>query len=118
MKRKGLVLGIFTALPSLFILISTSIMVFSVVIEKMTGNEMQLLQKKNLESYIFLIEPYIAAIFIVIWLIYIFNVFTNGKLKIPGKLLWIFAIICAPFITPLVYWYVYIWKDKGSVIDK
>jgi len=65
MKRKGLVLGIFTALPSLFILISTSIMVFSVVIEKMTGNEMQLLQKKNLESYIFLIEPYIAAIFIV-----------------------------------------------------
>ncbi|OGF48756.1 MAG: hypothetical protein A2231_13265 [Candidatus Firestonebacteria bacterium RIFOXYA2_FULL_40_8] len=116
--KKRLGLGIFTALPSIFVLISTSVAVFSVVMESVTGKEMQYFQYKNLVNYITLIVPFISALFLVILLIYLYNVLTNEKLKIPGKLLWTVAIICAPFISPIIYWYVYIWKDKGNTIDK
>lgn len=113
-KTKKIVLGIFTFLPLVFA------MLYVVVIALMIFG----MQNQNQPNETFLIAN-VALMFFIIFgalacslgmmIYYIIHITKNPEFDSNKQLIWIIILFFAHGIGSMVYWYLFIWKEKPAL---
>jgi hypothetical protein len=111
-RGKTITLGVFTALPLLYIIffmvffIGTFVGVFTSVI----SNEIEINNEVDIVNKMFLIIfPIHFAVFfgtMVLLVIYIVDVFRNKNIKESERILWLLVLLFGSLIAMPVYWYI------------
>lgn len=106
-KTKAIILGIFTILPTLYLIFF--LCVFSYLFMS-TLNESNADVSNNLFKIIFPMHMTAMLLIFTLMIIYIVDVFKNNSVESDKKSLWAIVLFFGNIISMIVYWVIHIWE--------